>query len=165
MFESPRYTGTNGIQAADLVTRKLGRDGGAAMEMVLQELRSTVGQLIAADDPRLLVIGEALGAALSEMEGSTQTMLQALSEDRAQALGASFDYLMQTGYLFGGWQMGRSALAALRRLREGSDNPFYEQKISTALFYAEQILPRCAAHAGAVATAAGSLQSYPVDWV
>jgi hypothetical protein len=159
------YEGTNGIQAADLVTRKLGRDGGAAMEMVLQELRGTIDQLAAADDPRMLAISQALGAALSDMELSTQQVLEALAGDNAAALGASFDYLMQTGYLFGGWQLGRSALTALRRLREGSDNPFYEQKLSTALFYAEQILPRCAAHAGAVANASGSLQAYPVDWV
>ena len=59
-------------------------------------------------------------------------MLQAMAEDASIALGASFDYMMQTGYLFGGWQLARSALVALARLREGSDNPFYEQKIATA---------------------------------
>jgi alkylation response protein AidB-like acyl-CoA dehydrogenase len=159
------YEGTNGIQAADLVTRKLGRDGGAAMEAVLQEVHATAGELLAGDDARLIAIGEGLRGALLEMEASTRHVLRALTEDAPSALGASFDYLMQTGYLFGGWQMGRSALIALRRLREGSDNIFYEQKLATALFYAEQILPRCSAHAGAVASAAGSLRAYPVDWV
>jgi len=159
------YEGTNGIQAADLVTRKVGRDGGATMESVLQELRDTVNELNASDDPRIAIIGKGLGDALAGMEHSTQTILQAVADDVAIALGASFDYMMQTGYLFGGWQLARSALVALRRLGEGSDNPFYEKKIATAVFYAEQILPRCAGHAGAVHTAAGSLHSYPVDWL
>ena len=159
------YEGTNGIQAADLVTRKVGRDGGATMESVLQALRDTVNELNASDDPRIAIIGKGLGDALADMERSTQTILQAMADDVAIALGASFDYMMQTGYLFGGWQLARSALVALRRLGEGSDNPFYEKKIATAVFYAEQILPRCAGHAGAVHTAAGSLHSYPVDWL
>ena len=159
------YEGTNGIQAADLVTRKVGRDGGATMESVLQALRDTVNELDASDDPRIAIIGKGLGDALADMERSTQTILQAMADDVAIALGASFDYMMQTGYLFGGWQLARSALVALRRLGEGSDNPFYERKIATAVFYAEQILPRCAGHAGAVHTAAGSLHSYPVDWL
>ena len=159
------YEGTNGIQAADLVMRKLGRDGGAGMEAVLQDVHATAAQLVDTGDSRLAVIGEALRSALADMELSTQYVLGALAEDANQALGASFDYLMQTGYLFGGWQLGRSALIALQRVAEGSDNPFYEQKIATALFYAEQILPRCSAHAGAVASASGSLCAYPVDWV
>ena len=59
----------------------------------------------------------------------------------------------------------RSALLALSRIEGGSDNPFGEQKIATTQFYAEQILPRAAGHAGAVATASGSLQSFPLDWI
>ncbi len=159
------YEGTSGIQAADLVARKLGRDGGASMEAMLQEVRETVTRLSALDDARMAVIGQALGGALAEQEASTQSVLQAMADDMSIALGASFDYMMQTGYLFGGWQLARSAQLALKRVQEGSDNPFYEQKIATALFYCEQMLPRCAAHAGAVASAAGSLKSYPSDWI
>jgi hypothetical protein len=54
---------------------------------------------------------------------------------------------------------------ALKCLQEGSDNIFYQQKIATAVFYSEQILPRCAGHAAAVMSACGSLQSYPLDWI
>jgi alkylation response protein AidB-like acyl-CoA dehydrogenase len=162
---TPIYEGTSGIQAADLIARKLGRDGGAAMAATLQEVRETVAQLGALDDARMVAISQALASALAELEASTQSVLQAMADDMSIALGASFDYMMQTGYLFGGWQLARSAQVALKRVQEGSDNPFYEQKIATALFYCEQMLPRCAAHAGAVASAAGSLQSYPSDWI
>ena len=162
---TPIYEGTSGIQAADLIARKLGRDGGATMEATLQEVRETVAQLGALDDARMTAISQALASALAELEASTQSVLQAMADDMSIALGASFDYMMQTGYLFGGWQLARSAQVALKRVQEGSDNPFYEKKIATALFYCEQMLPRCAAHAGAVASAAGSLQSYPSDWI
>jgi hypothetical protein len=147
------------------VTRKLGRDGGATMEAVLAEIRATLAELDTLDDTRMRSISRALAVALADMEASTATVLQALQDDMTVALGASFEYMMQTGYLFGGWQLARSAQVALKRLQEGSDNAFYQQKIATAAFYSEQILPRSAGHAGAVAAAAGTLQSYPVDWI
>ena len=50
----------------------------------------------------------------------TQYVLQALKDDQDAAMGASFDYMMQTGYVFGGWHMARSALLALARI-EGGD--------------------------------------------
>ncbi|MEH6585392.1 MAG: acyl-CoA dehydrogenase [Halioglobus sp.] len=162
---TPIYEGTNGIQAADLVARKLGRDGGATMEAVLLEVRATIAQLEAAGDGRLAKIAKALSLALADQEHATQFVLEALKEEPNVAMGASFEYMMQTGYLFGGWHLGRSALVALERLRGGSDNTFYEAKIGTAQYYGEQILPRCAAHAGAVAGARGSLQSYPQEWI
>ncbi|KAA1194470.1 acyl-CoA dehydrogenase [Pseudohalioglobus sediminis] len=162
---TPIYEGTNGIQAADLVSRKLGRDGGAAMESVLQDIRATCEGLAASGDARLAGIGSAMEGALAEQEASTQWVLQALKQDAAAAMGASFEYMMQTGYLFGGWHLARAAQVAFERLQAGSDNPFYEAKLATALYYAEQILPRCAAHAGAVARADGALQSYPLEWI
>ncbi|AQA19757.1 acyl-CoA dehydrogenase [Halioglobus japonicus] len=162
---TPIYEGTNGIQAADLVARKLGRDGGATMEAVAAEIRATIAQLEASDDVRLAPLAAPLAAALAEQEHCTQLVLAALKEDASVAMGASFEYMMQTGYLFGGWQMARSALVAAGKLAAGSDNPFYEAKIATAAFYAEQILPRCAGHAGAVAGAAGQLQSFPLEWI
>jgi alkylation response protein AidB-like acyl-CoA dehydrogenase len=159
------YEGTNGIQAADLVNRKLGRDGGDTMRTVLEEVRATVARLQAVDDPEFEVMGTALARALAGMEASTQTLVDALQTDKTSALGGSFDYMMQSGYLFGGWALARSALVARQRLVEGSDNRFYSTKIATALYYAEQILPRCESHAGGVAGAGGSLRRYATDWL
>ena len=162
---TPIYEGTNGIQAADLVSRKLGRDGGATMEAVMLEVGETIAELQAAGDARLTGIADSLSRALADQEKATQFVLEELKEDPAVALGASYEYMMQTGYLFGGWQLGRSALVAYKRLQGGSDNPFYEAKIGTAQYYSEQVLPRCAAHAGAVIGARGSLQSFKLEWI
>jgi len=159
------YEGTNGIQAADLVSRKLGRDQGGAMRDALTQVATTVAALKQHGAGDLQQIGAGLERALAGVEESTGQVLEALAADPAVALGGSFDYLMQCGYLFGGWQLARSALLASDRLTAGADNDFYRRKIATARFYAEQILPRCAAHGGAIATAAGALNSYPVDWL
>ncbi|MBN7795403.1 acyl-CoA dehydrogenase [Parahaliea mediterranea] len=159
------YEGTNGIQAADLVGRKLGRDKGAAMETALAEVADTVRALRDADDTALTAIADSLGRALDQMRASTAVVLQALDEDMPAALGASFDYMMQAGYLLGGWHLARSALLAHQRLADGSDNDFYRRKIATSGFYAERILPRCAAYAGAIAGAGDGLQAYPEAWI
>jgi 3-(methylsulfanyl)propanoyl-CoA dehydrogenase len=159
------YEGTNGIQAADLVGRKLGRDHGAAMDAALSRVSQTVQDLRQADAPALTTIADALGRALDQMRVSTKLVLESLGDNVPAALGASFDYMMQAGYLFGGWHLGRSALLAHQRLAGGADNPFYQRKIATTVFYAEHILPRCAGHAGAVMGARGSLQSYAEDWL
>ncbi|MFV0478032.1 MAG: acyl-CoA dehydrogenase [Parahaliea sp.] len=159
------YEGTNGIQAADLVGRKLGRDGGAAMEVVLAEVAQTVQELRQAESRSLDVIGAALGRGLDQMRASTKVVLDAWAEDKNVALAASFDYMMQAGYLFGGWQLAKAALLSRQRISEDADKPFYRCKMATAVYYAEQILPRCGAHAGAVANAGGTLQSYSLDWL
>ncbi|PLW82959.1 acyl-CoA dehydrogenase [Kineobactrum sediminis] len=159
------YEGTNGIQAADLVARKLGRDQGGAMRDALADVALTVAALSSHEDAALQAIGHSLGDALAGVEETTAQVLETLQDNPEVALGAAFDYLMQCGYLFGGWHLARSAELATARLAAGVDNDFYRAKVATAGFYAEQILPRCAGHAGAVAGAAGSLSSYPVNWL
>ena len=159
------YEGTNGIQAADLVNRKLGRDSGATMEAMQEEITTVIAALRSGDSTSLGTIAAALEASLAEHVMSTGRILEAMGTNKNEALGASFDYMMQTGYLFGGWQLARSALIAHRQTEAGSQRDFYPRKIATATYYAEQILPRCAGHALAISRAGGELLSYPVDWI
>ena len=159
------YEGTNGIQAADLVNRKLGRDSGATMEAMQEEITTVIAALRSEDSTSLGTIAAALEASLAEHVMSTGRILEAMGTNKNEALGASFDYMMQTGYLFGGWQLARSALIAHSQIEAGSQRDFYPRKIATATYYAEQILPRCAGHALAISRAGGELLSYPVDWI
>jgi alkylation response protein AidB-like acyl-CoA dehydrogenase len=159
------YEGTNGIQAADLVTRKVGRDGGAAMEALLVEVSDTVSACRDSKNAQLQVIGESLAHALAKMQASTAQILAQLKTAPDAALASSFDYLMQTGYTMGGWHLARSALVAGARRQGGADNPFYEQKMATAAFYAEQILPRVMGHAAAIAADGSALQAYAEEWL
>jgi hypothetical protein len=112
---APIYEGTNGIQAADLVGRKLGRDGGATMEAVTAELGQTAARLAAAGGD-LALIGRALAAAAADHARCTKAVLDMLGTAPEAARAAAFDYMMQTGYLFGGWQLARAAEVAQRVL-------------------------------------------------
>ena len=105
---TPIYEGTNGIQAADLVNRKLARDGGATMEAMQEQIRSVAEALAGSSDYRLAAMGTALSDALAAHVMSSQTILEMFKADKNAALGASFDYMMQTGYLFGGWHLAAS---------------------------------------------------------
>jgi alkylation response protein AidB-like acyl-CoA dehydrogenase len=161
---TPIYEGTNGIQAADLVSRKLGRDGGSTMVAVLDMIREDAQDYLSGGGD-LATIGQCLLKAVAQQAASTEVILQMLSSNPEAAHAAAFDYMMQTGFLFGAWQLARGAGVAQTALKSGSDNEFYARKVATATFYAQSILPRCDGYAGSVANAGGALQDYPVGWL
>ena len=88
-------------------------------------------------------------------------MLQADGSDQVAALAGSFNYLMLAGYVCGGWQMARSALAAQAGIAAGREEGFYRSKLLTAAFYAEQILPEAGALLAAVKAGASYAQDIP----
>jgi alkylation response protein AidB-like acyl-CoA dehydrogenase len=155
------YEGTNGIQAQDLVVRKLGRDGGAAMETLLSAVDTTLAACAGCEE--LSVLNRLLAAALAELRVSTASILRQLEEDREAALAGAFDYMMQVGYVMGAWHLTRSALVATSRLAEGGD--FYQRKIATARFYAENLLPRASACAQVVGNGSKALGDYAEAWL
>jgi 3-(methylthio)propanoyl-CoA dehydrogenase len=136
------YEGTTGIQAGDLIGRKLTMDNGSAMAALIGEMRAVDGQLGGSDNIDFPAIRENFAIGIQALEQATQWMLQTTGQDPNAALGASVNYMMLTGYVCGGWQMARAALAARARLAEVADEDFYRAKIATARFYAEQILPK-----------------------
>ena len=156
------YEGTNGIQAGDLLGRKLVRDGGAAMQSVHDAIAATREELDAGGRD---VLAAALAEALAEHIQSTHNLLALHADSPESAQGLAFDYMMQTGYLFGGWQLFRGAAVAAARTGAGDDNPFYRRKVATARYYAQFILPRCRAAAGAIAGAADALVAYDEAWL
>ena len=145
---APIYEGTNGIQAADLVMRKLGRDGGASMEVLLADIAATRDACEQAGG-QLSAIGKALSDALAALQASTAALLAQLSGERVAAQAGAYDYMMQVGYVVGGWHLARSALIAQARMAE-SDDPFYPNKIRNAAFYCEHLLPRGLSHGAVV---------------
>ena len=161
---TPIYEGTNGIQAADLLNRKLGRDGGSTMEAMQAEIHEVAAELEAHSDGRLRSIGARLAESLVEHVETTQGLLATLGDDRFTALGGSFDYMMQTGYLFGGWQLARGALVAANLSAQGKRVVFCDRKVNTAQFYTERLLPRARAHAAAVDAPGKSLSAFSRDW-
>jgi 3-(methylthio)propanoyl-CoA dehydrogenase len=142
---APIYEGTTGIQAGDLVGRKLIMDNGSAMAELIDETRAVEGQLGGLDNADFPVIRHRVGAGIETLEHATQWVLQTIGQDPNAALVASANYMMLTGYVCGGWQMARAALGARARLASREDQVFCRVKIATARFYAEQILPKASA--------------------
>ena len=159
------YEGTNGIQAADLVGRKLARDGGATMELVHDEIRQVADALAGSGDDRLASMGRALSDALATHVMSSQTILELFKVDKSAAMSVSFDYMMQTGYLFGGWHLAASSLVAIDLLSRDEKTLFCQRKIATTEFYLHRLMPRGSAHADAILSPLSQLDDYAADWL
>jgi len=136
------YEGTNGIQAADLVGRKVGGDAGETMFSIIAEMESTHRELAASDSLAARKAHEIMGHAIGGLKFTTQAVLEKLKDAPQQAMLASFPYLMQCGYVMGGWHMARALLAAEQAIAAGESHPTYHAKIHSARFYIEHILPR-----------------------
>jgi 3-(methylthio)propanoyl-CoA dehydrogenase len=135
------YEGTNGIQANDLVGRKLARDGGAAMGDLIAEMRLTLAALDEAKGEAIAALRRPLAAGIDALEQGSAALLAIADKESARALAGAVPYLKLTGLTAGGWLMAKSALAATRRLKEGSgDRRFNQAKLATARFYAEHML-------------------------
>jgi 3-(methylthio)propanoyl-CoA dehydrogenase len=135
---TPIYEGTNGIQANDLVGRKLARDRGAGMIALCREIDATAIALEHAQSTDLATIGAALYAGVEALDGATTVIVDA---GPGLAAAGSTPYLQLSGVVCGGWLMARQALAAFRRLAGGDeDAAFLSAKIATARFYADHFL-------------------------
>ena len=136
------YEGTTGIQASDLVGRKLLRDGGEMVREVIADIREDLLSIRNTRNEASDVAGH-VEEALSDLEDSTAWMLESAGRDQRIPFAASFDYLMMFGTVVGGWQMACAAGAAAQRLDGGrGDARFNREKLATARCYVHQILPR-----------------------
>ena len=132
------YEGTNGIQANDLVGRKLARDGGEAAAALLAEMRATVAALGEARSTDLGAIVRPLQEGLEALEKATSLLVEA---EPALAAAGSVPYLQLLGTVCAGWLIARLALAAERRSAENcGDAVLRSAKQATARFYAEHFL-------------------------
>ena len=152
------YEGTTGIQANDLVGRKILMDGGQALAALLDEMAGTAATLGATAE--LSTLGEALEAAVADARGAMQALLENAPRDRNVAGAAGVNLLLELGYLCGGWLMGKAALRAAEQLAGGGgDRAFLEAKRVTARFYFEHLLPRAAACHAAVTAGPAALMA------
>jgi alkylation response protein AidB-like acyl-CoA dehydrogenase len=146
------YEGTNGIQANDLVGRKILKDGGISVNALFDEVDELNKQLAQSSDADLDKMGVSLAIALNDIRVSTYSIL-ARSNDHDFSNSIAFNYLMMLGTLIGAWQMARAALISKERLNsENTDIPFYKNKILTCKFYIEQILPRYKSYFDSIST-------------
>jgi hypothetical protein len=135
------YEGTNGIQAIDLVTRKLPMDGGASVRAYIDELRAVAERARSENRPDFGRMGGCVSAALDELAGATEHLVAALENGRtAEALAGATPYLRLFGAAAGGAYLAKGALASI----DGVNGPA-ALRIATARFFAERLLPECSA--------------------
>ena len=128
---APIYEGTNGIQALDLLGRKLVRDQGAAAYALIAEMRD-----LPAGPPTLL-------NAIDAVETATTHLLKTWGNDPASAMAGATPYLTLFATVAGGWLMVRAALAASEKLDRGEGDPrFLKGKLQSAQFYTDHVLPQ-----------------------
>ena len=151
---APIYEGTNGIQANDLVGRKLGRDRGEAARELIAEMRASLGEL---DAPELAALRQRLTDATAALDTATAYLVTA---EPALAAAGSVPYLHLCGTVLGGWLMARVAALALQR----HDAGLSAAKLATARFYAEHFLARAQAYLPAVMGGA-TVVDFDPDWL
>jgi acyl-CoA dehydrogenase len=131
----PIYEGTNGIQAIDLVTRKLPLAGGKAVEEYILELQTTVDAVRASNAPEFGRMAERLGAAVAALGEATRWMGGALAASPDTALAGAAPYLRLFGLAAGGSYLAKGALAAVRAGGDHGDR----QPVAVARFFAENL--------------------------
>jgi alkylation response protein AidB-like acyl-CoA dehydrogenase len=155
---APIYEGTNGIQAMDLVGRKLPMRMGAVVGEHLQRMRDLDAQLAAAGDG-FAEIRTRLAAAVEELAGATDWIMSNGLADPKEALAGATDYLRMFGIVTGGWLLARLALGAHQELAgaEGAEADRLRARITSARFFADHTLPLVAGLRPSVESGAGVL--------
>jgi len=137
---APIYEGTNGIQAADLVGRKLGLDGGAAFDLLLADIRAE------AADPRIIALADAV-------EVAAATCRQSVSDDR---LAGSYPFLTMCSVLVAGWLLERQANVV-------GDGDFHAAKRAAANYFIGVVVPEALGLAAGAEAGAAMLYAVPVE--
>ncbi len=156
---APIYEGTNGIQAMDLVGRKLAQDGGMHWRALFADIRATVRELEAHAELKTLApwLDDALAAT------STATVWLSGANDPDDIAAGATPYLRMMGLTLGGWLLARQALAVSGPVSGHADPAFAAAKVTTARFFAEQLLPQVTALGAGVMRGAALLYAIPED--
>jgi hypothetical protein len=152
------YEGTTGIQANDLVGRKMGREGGRTALALLVEIEKLPGQLGRSNDPQLIAIAEALATSAHQLRKTVEWVSETYAANPAAVAAASVYVLKLMGITLGGWMLARSAQVAAKQLAAGGgDAGFLKGKILTARFFGDHVMAQAPALASAAMNGAESV--------
>lgn len=160
----PIYEGTNGVQALDLVARKLLRDKGEGALEYIDEVHSLINGLNQRSEEGLVIIRRHLAGAVDALDNATHWVLDAAGENQIDALAGATPYLKLFGTVAGGAMLARSALCATESIEAGTgDGALMADKLAVARFYAEQILPQAAGLATSISTGSATIMALAED--
>jgi len=161
---APIYEGTNGIQAIDLVTRKVLRDDGAAALEYIEELQALINGMNPRSEDSIAAIRRHFAAAVDALDNATQWLLDSGTKSTIDALAAASHYLRLFGIVAGGSMLARAALHCATKIEAGTGDPGrLNDKVTIARFYAEQILPQTTGLATTVATGGKTIMTLAED--
>jgi alkylation response protein AidB-like acyl-CoA dehydrogenase len=156
------YEGTNGVQALDLVGRKLGQHTGRLLRRFFHPMAAFLEEH--GRDPALAELLAPLAKAFGRLQQATVLIAQKGLRDPEEAGAAASDYLQLFGYVAMGWMWARMAVLAREKLpRANGEAPFYDAKLQTARFYMQRTLPQATAHFAALAAGKDSLMALPAE--
>jgi acyl-CoA dehydrogenase len=159
------YEGTNGIQAIDLVARKLPLSGGATVRAYIRELRDIVDAVKAANDPALGATAARLDDAVGHLERATEWLLTTQVKEPDRALAGATPYLRLFGLAAGGCLLASDALAALRATGNGGSAISMPRLIATAKFFATNLSMAAGGLAATVIEGADGFQDIAPDQI
>ena len=152
------YEGTTGIQANDLVGRKVGREGGQTALALIAEMEKIPAQLLAMNDVNLKAIATQLTISVNSAKRATEWIATMYPNNPAAVFAGAVHYLKLMGTVSGGWMMARAALVAAAHLQAGEgDGDYLKAKIMTTRFYADHILTLAPSFADALIQGADSV--------
>lgn len=157
------YEGTNGIQALDLVVRKLAANDGAMMRQLLDPVRAFLET-----ESRHATLADLLPAfsrAVGALEDSTRLIVERTRQDREEGAAAATDYLRMAGLVALGFMWMRSAKIARDRIGKATDADvlFYDSKIKTAAFYVGRLLPQVHSLSSSIGAGKSSVMAMSAD--
>ena len=156
------YEGTNGVQAMDLVGRKLAKDGGRAVRALFAALGDDIAAAKAAGDPA--GIGAALEPAVGELQRATMWLAQNGMADPDNAGAGAYSYMKLMGLVLLGWMWLKMVQVSGPLAANGSaDREFHEAKLITARFYADRELPLAASLRKQVEAGAEAVMKLPEE--
>jgi hypothetical protein len=155
------YEGANGIQALDLVGRKLAANGGRGVMSFFADVDAFVGENEGAEEIRPFV--EGLRASKAQLQEATMWLMQHGMQNPDNAGAASTDYLHLFGITALAFMWAQMAKAAQEKIAAGDADPFYAAKLATGRYFVERILPDGPAHLAKLKTGADVLMAMPAE--
>jgi alkylation response protein AidB-like acyl-CoA dehydrogenase len=158
------YEGTTGIQANDLVGRKIAREGGVTIKGWLALLRSFDQELSKSGNADIQVLRRHLAAGVQAVSESVDFILANAAKDPNAAFAGAVPFLKLMGIVAGGWQMARAALISEKKLlSKDGDHGFYAAKISTARFFGDHLLSQAPGLAATVTSGSAAVMALAED--
>ncbi len=157
------YEGANGVQALDLVGRKLPANGGRAMRSFMEEVNGFTKKHM--DNEEMQVYTKPLRDGVKKLEAATMWLMQNAMQNPNNAGAASMDFMHMFGLVALGYMWGLMAEKSQEALKEGANGStkFHEEKLITGRYFMERVMPECAAHLARIESGSESMMALEAD--